>query len=112
MDGGTEAGDGLRGLVAVDVAGQFIHLHYISLRCRFGVSALLPDYHHVVTKDPSGEKWTCERASSENGKSMFHQMETDGQGVTLRPSHLTGTNGCTRLPVQAKPIAIQITSSN
>lgn len=32
---------------------------------------------------------------------MFHQIETDGQGVTLRPSHLTGTNGCTRLPVEA-----------
>ncbi len=35
---------------------------------------------------------------------MFHQTETDGQGVTLRPSHLTGTNGCTRLPVEASPL--------
>lgn len=35
---------------------------------------------------------------------MFDQIETDGQGVTLRPSHLTGTNGCTRLPVQANPL--------
>lgn len=37
------------GWVVVDVAGQFIHLHYISLCCWFGVSAVLPDYHHVVT---------------------------------------------------------------
>lgn len=35
---------------------------------------------------------------------MFDQIETDGQGVTLRPSHLTGTNGCTRLPVAANPL--------
>lgn len=35
---------------------------------------------------------------------MFHQIETDGQGVTLRPSHLRGTNGCTRLPVEANPL--------
>lgn len=35
---------------------------------------------------------------------MFHQIETDGQGVTLRPNHLTGTNGCTRLPVEANTL--------
>lgn len=32
-----------------DVAGQFIHLHYISLCCGFGVSAPLLAYHHLVT---------------------------------------------------------------
>jgi len=32
---------------------------------------------------------------------MYDQIETDGQGVTLRPSHLTGSNGYTRLPVEA-----------
>lgn len=32
---------------------------------------------------------------------MLPQIETDGQGVTLRPSHLSGANGCTRLPVEA-----------
>lgn len=32
---------------------------------------------------------------------MFHQIEIDGQGVTLRPNRLRGTNGCTRLPVEA-----------
>lgn len=32
---------------------------------------------------------------------MFGQIKTDGQGVTLKPSHLTATNGCTRLPVEA-----------
>lgn len=35
---------------------------------------------------------------------MFDQIETDGQGVTPRPSHLTGSNGCTRLPVEASPL--------
>lgn len=35
---------------------------------------------------------------------MFHQIQTDGQGATLRPSHLTGTNGCTRLPVEANTL--------
>lgn len=35
------------------------------------------------------------------GKSVFGQIKTDGQGVTLKPSHLTGTNACTRLPVEA-----------
>lgn len=51
IDEGIEGG-GLTegwGLVAVDVAGQFIHLHCISLCCRFGVSAPLPEYHCVVT---------------------------------------------------------------
>lgn len=38
-----------------------------------------------------------------NGKSTFPQIETDGQGLTLRPGHLTGTNGCTRLPVLTGP---------
>lgn len=35
---------------------------------------------------------------------MFPQIENDGQDVTLRPDHLTGTNGCTRLPVKASPV--------
>lgn len=39
-----------------------------------------------------------------NGKSAFYQIESDGKGVTLRPSHLTGTNGCTRLPVEASTL--------
>lgn len=37
----------------------------------------------------------------QNGKSMFYQIKSDGQCVTLRPGQLTSTNGCTRLPVQA-----------
>lgn len=51
LNGGIEGGwlnRGL-GLVVVNVAGQFIHLHCISLCCRFGVSALLPENHHMVT---------------------------------------------------------------
>lgn len=39
-----------------------------------------------------------------NGKSMFYQTESDRQGVTWRPSHLTDTNGCTGLPVQANTL--------
>lgn len=35
---------------------------------------------------------------------MFDQIWTDGRGVTLRPSHLTGSNGCTRLPVEGSPL--------
>lgn len=35
---------------------------------------------------------------------MFHQIESDGQGVTLRPSHLRGANGCTRLPVEVNTL--------
>lgn len=51
-----------------------------------------------------GVCWSLEKASVWNGKSMFHQIESDGQSVTLRPSHLTSTNGCTRLPVQANTL--------
>lgn len=37
------------GLLAVNVAGQFIHLNHISLCYQFGVSAHSPGYHHAVT---------------------------------------------------------------
>lgn len=47
LSGGNDLTEGW--LVVVDMAGQFIHLRYISPCCRFGVSVLLPDYHHVVT---------------------------------------------------------------
>lgn len=75
---------------------------YTRVCCQFEVSALLPGYRHaVICSEERGRNevcWAWERAER---KSLFRQRETDGQGVTLRPGHLTATNGCTRFPVQA-----------
>lgn len=90
------------GLEVVDVAGQFIHLHYISVCCRAEVSALLPDNHHVVTCT-RGRIWERSAGHLRNKESVFDQIQTDGRGATLRSSHLTDTNGCTRLPARCHP---------
>lgn len=47
-----------------------------------------------------GRNW--KRTNPWNGEGMFQPMKSDGQGLTRRSSHLTGSNGSTRLPVQAK----------
>lgn len=76
------------------MTAQFIHLHYLSVlsRCQHNHSAVT-----TALKRVWGWKGTCER-----GAFSSPEIKTDGQGVTLRPNHLTNTNGCTRLPVKAR----------
>lgn len=93
---GLKGGGLIKGLLVVDVSGQFIHLNRIRLLPVWGVSTsvrLSPCCYMHYRWDLMGKR-----------KSMFDQMGTDGRGVTRKPSHLTGFNGCTRLPVEARPL--------
>lgn len=73
-------------------------------------------FFHTITMWLSalkkGEDKRCVGLGREQRKSLFHQIDTDGQGVTRRPSHLTGTNGWTRFPVEANTLPSTSPSQN
>lgn len=72
----------------------------------------IPSWLPALRKGSEGESGLLDLWESvfSNGKSMFHQIKTDGQGVTQKPRYLTSTNSSSRLPVVPSPLSSKLTS--